>query len=345
MSFDAAVGIIGAGPLGVELAAALELSGISYLLFDKGQMGQMIYNFPPQTYFFSSSERISIAGIPIQTLDQQKCSREQYLAYLRMVADTFKIKIHAFEEVLEIKEGYELVTSKGTYRVQYLVIATGSTSTPRMLYVPGEDLPQVSSKMIDPHMYVQQKVAIIGGRNSAAETALRLFHAGAFPTLIVRKPTLSSDSIKYWILPELEGLIKKDEIRLFVDSEVVSIEPGYITIRNLVTQQIDKLEADKVIKAIGFDADMSLLEKLGVELFTSAHRPVYDDATMETNVANLFVLGTVIGGTQDRYRVFIENSHQHIAKILNCILSRMGQPPSKIEWIYKQDAVSLNLEQ
>jgi len=68
--------IIGAGPLGIELAIALKLAGISYVQFDKGQVGQMIANFPPQTRFFSSSERISLSGIPIQTLDQQKCSRE-----------------------------------------------------------------------------------------------------------------------------------------------------------------------------------------------------------------------------------------------------------------------------
>lgn len=347
MSFDADVAIVGAGPLGLELAAALQLSGLSYLLFDKGQLGQMIYNFPPQTLFFSSSERISIAGIPIQTLDQQKCSREQYLAYLRMVASTYGIKVHAFEEVSTIKknEGFELFTPKGAYKVRYLVIATGGTSSPRRLDVPGEDLPHVATKMIDPHLYFQQKVAIIGGKNSAAETALRLYHAGAYPTIIIRKSALSSESIKYWILPELEGLITKRAIGLHTDNEVISIELGSIQIRNLSNLKVDTIAADKVIKAIGFNADLGLLEKLGVDLITSAKRPFHNDATMETNVENLFVLGTVIGGNQDKYRVFIENSHRHVGKILNGILSKMGQSPTAIEWVNKEDAVSLNLEQ
>jgi thioredoxin reductase (NADPH) len=347
MSFDADVAIIGAGPLGVELAAALKLSGISYLLFDKEQLGQMIFNFPPQTHFFSSNDRISIAGIPIQTLDQQKCTREEYLAYLRTVVGTYGLQIHPFEEVLSvtIKDGFILTTPKKTYRTRFVVVATGSTSRPRLLKVPGESLPHVYTKMVDPHLYFQQKVVVIGGKNSAVETAIRLSHAGAHPHLILRKPDLDKDAVKYWLFPELEGGLKRGEILMTQNAEVIEITPSSVKIRDLGTQQVKEVAADCVIKAIGFEADMSLLQRLGVELITTVQRPAFDDATMETKVPNLFVLGTIVGGTQRGYRVFIENSHQHVGKILSCIANRLNITPPHIDWVTKKDAVPLHLEQ
>src|SRR5689334_1868827 len=82
---DTDVALIGAGPIGLEMAVALQRAGIDYQHFDAKQIGYTISWFPPQTRFFSSNERIAIAGVPLQTPDQAKASREEYLAYLRGV--------------------------------------------------------------------------------------------------------------------------------------------------------------------------------------------------------------------------------------------------------------------
>src|SRR3954454_25097435 len=86
---DVEVALVGAGPIGIELAVALKRAGIDYLHFDAKQVGYTISWFAPQTRFFSSNERIAIAGVPLQTPDQGKCAREQYLAYLRSVVEQF----------------------------------------------------------------------------------------------------------------------------------------------------------------------------------------------------------------------------------------------------------------
>src|SRR5271170_3631618 len=85
------VGVIGAGPIGLELAVALKQRGIDYLHFDAKQIGFTISWFAPQTRFFSSNERIAIAGVPLNTPDQTKSTREQYLAYLRSIAQQFDL--------------------------------------------------------------------------------------------------------------------------------------------------------------------------------------------------------------------------------------------------------------
>src|SRR6478672_8402311 len=95
--------IVGAGPIGIELAVGLKRAGIDYLQFDAKQVGYTISWFPPQTRFFSSNERIAIAGVPLQTPDQMKCTREQYLAYLRCVVQQFDLKINTYEPVVDVR--------------------------------------------------------------------------------------------------------------------------------------------------------------------------------------------------------------------------------------------------
>src|SRR5690242_1720509 len=98
------VAIVGAGPIGVEMAVALKKTGIDYLHFDAKQIGYTISWFAPQTKFFSSNERIAIAGVPLATPDQTKATREQYLTYLRGVVQLFDLKINTYEPITGIEK-------------------------------------------------------------------------------------------------------------------------------------------------------------------------------------------------------------------------------------------------
>src|SRR5947207_9645878 len=99
----AEVAIIGAGPIGIELAVALKRAGIDYRHFDAKQIAHTISWFAPQTHFFSSNERIAIAGVPLETPDQAKATREQYLTYLRGVVKQFDLEIRTYEPVIAIE--------------------------------------------------------------------------------------------------------------------------------------------------------------------------------------------------------------------------------------------------
>src|SRR5689334_14671480 len=104
------IALIGAGPIGIEMAIALKLAKIDYVQFDAKQIGHPISWFAPETRCFSSNERISIAGIPLHTFDQGKATREEYLAYLRRVVEQFDLQIRTYEPVKAIrKEGEKFV--------------------------------------------------------------------------------------------------------------------------------------------------------------------------------------------------------------------------------------------
>src|SRR5205085_6866917 len=94
--------IVGAGPIGLELAVALKQEGIDYLQFDSSSIGATIAWYPPLMQFHSSAERLAIAGVAIQTADQQKPTREEYLAYLRAVVLQHDLQIRGYERVEKI---------------------------------------------------------------------------------------------------------------------------------------------------------------------------------------------------------------------------------------------------
>ena len=327
------VAIIGAGPLCIELAVALKRASIPHLHFDAKQIGYTISWFPPQTRFFSSNERIAIAGVPLQTPDQMKCTREQYLAYLRCVVQQFDLKINTYEPVVDIRltpspgtpgegrgeglaaERVALTTLRNNIEHQYtaekIILATGGTAHPRRLNVPGEDLPHVHPHWSDPHAYFNKKVLIVGGKNSAVETALRFHNAGAKVSLSYRRPELPAKSIKYWLLPEINSLIKSGQIAAYPSTQVTSITPTHVALNDST-----QIEADFVVPQIGYTADMSLCKLANIKLEGDRRVPVYNPETMETSVPGIYLCGTVIGGTQDKYEVFIENGHAHVEKIV-----------------------------
>ncbi|MFG0315285.1 MAG: NAD(P)-binding domain-containing protein, partial [Phycisphaerales bacterium] len=208
----------------------------------------------------------------------------------------------------------------GEYRVRRIVLAIGNMHRPRMLGVPGEDLPHVSHYLEDPHKYLGKRVAIVGGRNSAVEAAIRLYRAGARVTLCQRRPELERDRIKYWLLPELEWLVKKQMVGFAPSSGVREIRDDAVVIERAGARE--ELPADFVLLLTGYVQEPELFKMLGIQLEGDERRPRLDRETMETSVPGVYVAGTATGGSQARARVFIENSHEHVARIVRAVTGR-----------------------
>jgi thioredoxin reductase (NADPH) len=335
--------VVGAGPIGLELAVALKRAGIEYVHLEARQIGYTISWFPPQTRFFSSNERIAIAGAPLQTADQSKASREEYLAYLRGIVEQFDLEIQTYAPVVGIQrdpEGFTVTVQAGggrrQIRARRIVLCTGGTDHPRRLNIPGEDLPHVSHYFQDPHKYFRKRLLVVGGKNSAIETALRCHHAGAHVSLSYRRDQLNPQHVKYWLLPEIKGLIAEGRIGGLFNTLPTQITPTEVRLRpvsfgegNAPAAAPNELivPADFVLLQIGYEQDTTLLKLAGVELHGECRTPAYDERTMETNVPGVYVAGTAVGGTQEKYRVFVENCHVHVGRIVSA-LTGAAPPPT-----------------
>jgi thioredoxin reductase (NADPH) len=324
--------IVGAGPIGIELAVALKRRGVRYVHLDAAQIGSTIAWYAPGTHFFSSPERIAIAGVPLQTLDQTKATREEYLTYLRSVVLQYDLEIATFERVTAIERRRDEVfrlTSEGaggerTWSARKVVLAIGDMHRPRLIGVPGEDLPHVSHYLGDPHQYFRRNVLIVGGKNSAVEAAIRCYRVGAKVTISYRGGDFDTDRIKFWLLPEIRGMVRDRKLMFLPRTKVREIRSNVVVLDGEGGETVP-IPAETVLLLTGYEQDPSLFESAGVELLGRERRPCFDPRTMETNVPGIFVAGTAVAGTQvGGVTEFIETSHVHVERIVAAIA---GDPP------------------
>ena len=337
------VAIVGAGPIGLELAAALKRAGVDYIHFEARQIGQTIFNWPSNTQFFSSPERVAIAGFPFQNVDQQKATGEAYLAYLRAIVNQLDLAVNTYETVVEVRpcqEGFELQTTTQTgehaYRCGRVVLASGGMARPRKIGIPGEDLPHVSHDFKDPHPYFRKRLLVVGGKNSALEAALRCWRCGADVTISYRRPEFDGRTVKPHLLSEISLLVREGRIAFLPATLPIEITPQHVV---LAPAQDGKptshppiiRAADFVLLGTGFVADMRLFESAGVTLQGEQRAPVFSPETMETNVPGLYVAGVAAAGTQQQFRLFIENCHQHVEKIAAALTGQPHRPTTTIK--------------
>lgn len=332
------VAIVGAGPVGLSLAVACKRRDIPFELVEAQQVGYTMSWWAPGTRWFSSNERISIAGVPLETPDQAKATREQYLTYLRSVVHQFDLRVRCYEPAVGLErqaDRFVLTTApRGGPReiiCQAVVLAIGGTDTPRSLGIEGEDLPHVDGYFREPHLYFGRRLLIVGGRNSAVEAALRAHHTGAQVAISYRGPHLPRESIKYWLLPEIEGLINAGRIEAHFATRPIRITPTHVTLQRLSegdTGERFDVPAEEVLSLIGYEQDKRLLRRIGVQLSGPGLQPQFDPETMETNVPGVYVAGTAVAGTQSsKYKIFLENCHVHVDRILAHLEGR--EPPAE----------------
>jgi len=313
--------IVGGGPCGLSAAIALEKSGIKPLVIEKGNIVNAIYNYPTHQTFFSSSEKLEIGGVPFIT-ENRKPVRNQALAYYREVVRRKQVRVNAFEKVLEVNKvadnTFKVITTKGDYQAENIVIATGYYDHPNYLNIPGENMDKVFHYFKEAHPYFDNDVVVIGGKNSSVDAALELHKAGARVTVIYRGSQYS-ESIKPWILPEFESLVRNNHITMVFNGNVKEITETKVMYE--VNGKRESIKNDFVFAMTGYHPDHNFLEKMNVMIDNHTGRPIFDEVTMETNVEGLYIAGVIAAGNNAN-EIFIENGRFHGELITESIIQK-----------------------
>jgi thioredoxin reductase (NADPH) len=317
------VAIVGGGPAG--LAAAIECTkrDLSHVVLDKGSVVDSIRRFPVHMVFFTTPDLLEIGNLPLVT-PNEKPTRVEALKYYRRVAEHFKLSLRLYEKVERVNREngtFQLRTTprlgpERTYEAKNVVVATGYYDNPNMLDVPGEDLPKVSHYYHEAHPYFGMEVAVVGGANSAAETALELFRSGVRVTLIHREEELSTH-IKYWVRPDILNRIERKEIPALFETEIEAVLPDKLRLKKAGGERFE-IPNDFVLALTGYHPDYPFLESMGIRITPDGGAPMHDPVTMETNVPGLYLAGGIAAGRQAN-KIFIENGRLHGAKIVEHI--------------------------
>ncbi len=319
--------IVGGGPCGLSAAIALEEIGLKPIVIEKGNIVNSIYRYPTHQQFFSSSEKLEIGNVPF-VIEQRKPKRNQALSYYREVVKRKKLTVHAFEEVMSVdkrEDGLFIVRSKKqnideqTYETPYVIIATGYYDHPNYMGVPGEDLEKVFHYFKEAHPFFDRDVAVIGGKNSAVDAALELEKVGARVTVLYRGSEYSG-SIKPWILPEFESLVRNEKVKMEFNTRVIEIKEKSLVYEN--NGGLKEIQNDFVFAMTGYHPDHTFLAKMGVGIEGETGRPLFNPETMETNVYGIFISGVIAAGNNAN-EIFIENGRFHGGLIAKELLKRI----------------------
>jgi thioredoxin reductase (NADPH) len=314
--------IIGAGPIGLACGIEAKKNNLDYLIVDKGMLVNSIYNYPVNTTFFSTSDKLEIGEIPFIS-HNVKPTRTEALEYYRRVCDSWDLNLDLYNEVLVIekKESLFIINTKnGIKKSKNIVICTGFYDIPYMLNIPGEELDKVLHYYNESHPYYKMDIAIVGAGNSAVDVALDTYRKGANSvTMIIREKEIGGN-IKYWVKPDIVNRIESGEIKAFYESEILEIKENTILIKT--PTGVEKINNDFVLAMTGYLPNYELLKKLGVKINDDEFKtPLYNEETMETNINGVFLAGVICGGLKTN-KWFIENSRDHSQKILSTIIKR-----------------------
>jgi thioredoxin reductase (NADPH) len=321
--------VIGAGPTGLACAIEAQRAGFKTVVIDKGCLVNSIFNYPANMTFFTTPELLEIGDLPFTTA-RQKPTREEALEYYRKVAEHYHLPVAQYQWVKTVngRDGDFHVTTTDRlgriydYQTRKLVVATGYYDMANLLNIPGEDLPKVHHYYKEPHPFFDLDVLVIGGKNSAAISALDLWRHGARVTLVHRGPTLHSH-VKYWILPDIDNRIKAGEIKAYFSSTVQEIAADCVVLRT--PEGIIRVQNDFVFALTGYHPDYDFLRSMGIELSGDQHRPVCDPATLESNVPGIYVAGVIVAGSRTN-EIFIENGRFHGQQIASDLKQKLGGP-------------------
>jgi thioredoxin reductase (NADPH) len=313
---------VGAGPTGLACAMEAKRAGLRALVIDKGCLCNSIYHYPVNMVFFTTPELLEIGDLPL-VCGGEKPTRTEALKYYRKGTEHYALELKLFERVLRVSghDGTFTVvteTENGTeerYHGKKLVVATGYYDLPNEMGVPGEHLPHVSHYYTEPHEYWNQDVVVIGGKNSAVETALDLWRNGAKVTLVVRGKELGT-SIKYWVKPDIENRIKAGQIQAVFHARIKEIAHGGLVLDDGKSTRL--IAAKQIFALTGYHPDYAFIEGLGVKLDPESRRPELNPKTLESNVKGIYLAGVVVAG-KNTNEIFIENGRFHGKQIVEAL--------------------------
>ena len=185
--------------------------------------------------------------------------------------------------------------------------------------MPGEDDGLVRHRFVEPYGHFGERVVVVGGGNSAVETAMELWRSGAAVTLVHRR-TAVKPTVKYWLKPDFENRVAEGSIAARYETTVEAFVDRGVRVDGPEGEEL--LPADAVYVLIGYEPDVGLMRSAGVEIDDDTLEPVVDAATCESNVPGLYLAGTIQAG-RDTNRIFIENSRDHSRRIVEHLRRRL----------------------
>lgn len=187
--------IVGAGPAGLAVGAALRRAGVPFEIVERGDsVGASWRRHYDRLHLHTPKQQSALPFVPFPESAPRYPSRDEVIAYLEDYARTFDLAPRFGVDVERCERGdddwWRIRTNRGIRYARHLVVATGFSRTPRRVSWPGLDAfagPVLhSAEYASGERFRGQRVLVVGFGNSGAEIALDLAECGAESTVSIR---------------------------------------------------------------------------------------------------------------------------------------------------------------
>lgn len=221
--------IVGAGPAGLSAGLSAIEQQLRYCIVEQEtSLGGAIFHYPRQKIAMTAPVKLALVGPVVMS----EISKEKLLAFWHGVTLKFRLAIRFGERMERVEpdgDGFVVHTQRGQLRTRSVLLAIGRRGTPRTLEVPGEDLPKVAYRLVDPVQYEGQSVLVVGGGDSALEAAIALAEtAGTRVTLCYRGAAFSR--VKGKNRERVASLQANGRLDVQLGSQVERIEHHQVTL-------------------------------------------------------------------------------------------------------------------
>ena len=259
--------VIGAGPAGTSATLRLMEAGLRVLLLEREAFGGTITHYPRAKVVMTGFLDFPIYG----RVSKRKMSKEQLVELWQDISEKTGLQVAVGELVEKIERGqdgdWRVSSTGGVFKAANVLLALGRRGSPRKLDVPGEERSKVAYRVIEPEVFQDKHVLVVGGGNAAVESAFALVDGGncASVTISYRKNNFAR--CRQPNRKRIEAEIEAGRLTALMGTQVEEIFEDRVTLRDGSEEPLS-IENDAVVVQIGGTAPTALLQDIGIEIVT-----------------------------------------------------------------------------
>jgi thioredoxin reductase (NADPH) len=255
--------IIGAGPAGISATLAAKKHNLSALTLEQDSLGGTVFTFPRKKIIMTAPMDIPLYG----KVKLYETSKSELLNLWNeilgkngiVIKEQSKVESIVFQDKRFVIE----TVTKEQYTARKVLLSIGRRGTPRKLNIPGEMSEKVAYRLLEPELIGNKKIVVVGGGDSAIETALLLTDQNQ---VILSYRGESFGRIKPGNNLKIKEAIAQNQIEVRFNTNLKSIEEDHVKIVDLPSGEITDLENDLVYIFAGGELPTQFLEKIGIKI-------------------------------------------------------------------------------
>lgn len=255
--------IVGAGPAGISASLRAMERKLNYLTIEQDEVGGTVAKYPRQKLVMTSPVELPLYG----KFKKMELSKEELIALWKSLLARSDFNVRTGEKVEDIQKAadgiFTVVSNKGQYRARAVILGLGRSGNPRKLGLKGEELPKVMFRLIETDHYINKRILVVGGGDSAIEAAMGLANQkGNSVTLSYRRESFGR--IKERNAQRIQEYVRSGRVKVLFNSLPTEFRQDKAFLQ--INGGVREIPNDYVWIFAGCEPPRAFLEKIGVRL-------------------------------------------------------------------------------